>query len=290
MGRMPQQGKDWQGYNSSNNSDGDSDDDEPGSKRQRKSGGGGGGEEDLGDRKEKHKVVEQKRREKTKELLTELQDLLPNTDDSSSSNLTMNTVLQCAIDFLTSRATHGGADDVAADDTTGTNDIDVAYRSGFMMASMGIAYTGVDGTILEVNPAFATMLGYGADQRHKLIGRTLFSLTTPQDIQSTLKAVSRLLSGEIAHSLLIENCYRQDGNAGFFRMEMNCMWKANKAHCFVCFIRPADESAARPAGQPDGAAVMSGMGAGLPGGMMPGAPAGGMRMGMPGGMPGFKPE
>ncbi len=42
---------------------------------------------------------------------------------------------------------------------------------------------GVDGTILEVNPAFASMLGYGTDQRHKLIGRTLFSLTTPQDIQ-----------------------------------------------------------------------------------------------------------
>uniref|UniRef100_A0A7S0W881 BHLH domain-containing protein n=1 Tax=Hemiselmis tepida TaxID=464990 RepID=A0A7S0W881_9CRYP len=276
MGRMPL-GKDYQGgYNSSNNSDAESYDDEPGTnKRQRKS-GGGGGDEDLGDRKEKHKVVEQKRREKTKELLTELQDLLPNTDESTSANLTMNTVLQCAIDFLTSRATHGvTGDDASGDDTSGTNDIDVAYRSGFMMASMGIAYTGVDGTILEVNPAFATMLGFGADQRHKLIGRTLFSLITPQDIQSTLKAVSRLLSGEIAHSLLIKNCYRQDGNAGFFRMEMNCMWKANKAHCFVCFIRPADESASRPAGQLDGA--MAGMG----------GPAVGMGMG--GGMT-FKTE
>ncbi len=59
----------------------------------------------------------------------------------------------------------------------------MAYRSGFMMASMGIAYAGVDGTILEVNPAFASMLGYSADQRHKLIGRTLFSLSTPQDMQ-----------------------------------------------------------------------------------------------------------
>jgi len=101
---------------------------------------------------------------------------------------------------------------------------------------------GVDGTILEANPAFATMLGFGAEQRHKLIGRTLFSLTTPRDIQSTLKAVSKLLSGEIAHSLIIENCYRQDGNPGLFRMEMNCMWKANKAQCFVCFIRPAEAS------------------------------------------------
>jgi hypothetical protein len=78
----------------------------------------------------------------TKDLLSELQNLLPNTDDSSKANLTMNTVLQCAIDFLTSRtAASKGGDDAAANDVAGINEIDVAYRSGFMMTSMGIAYT-----------------------------------------------------------------------------------------------------------------------------------------------------
>mmetsp|Transcript_21908 Transcript_21908/g.51765 ORF Transcript_21908/g.51765 Transcript_21908/m.51765 type:complete len:167 (-) Transcript_21908:1-501(-) len=155
QGMMPQQGG---GYGSSG-SDGESDDDDgqPGQKRQRKSGGG-----DAPDRKEKHKVVEQKRREKTKELLADLQDLLPNTEDSSTSNLTMNTVLQCAIDFLTARQANGAENDNGPDDpssSSGGVDMDVAYRSGFMMASMGIAYAGVDGTILEVNPSFAAMLG-----------------------------------------------------------------------------------------------------------------------------------
>ena len=81
-------------------SEGDSDDDEeqPDTKRARKSGSDGP------DRKEKHKVVEQKRREKTKELLADLQELLPNTDDAGGANLTMNAVLQCAIDFLTQHA------------------------------------------------------------------------------------------------------------------------------------------------------------------------------------------
>lgn len=78
----------------------------------------------------------------TKDLLSELQNLLPNTDDSSKANLTMNTVLQCAIDFLTSRtAASKGGDDTAANDVAGISEIDVAYRSGFMMTSMGIAYT-----------------------------------------------------------------------------------------------------------------------------------------------------
>ena len=76
--------------------------------------------------------------------------------------------------------------------------------------------------------------------------------------QNTLKAVSRLLSGELTHTTLTEHCIRQDGSSGFFSVEMNCLWKNNKvisqqltvwatenitvqAHCIVCFIRPADE-------------------------------------------------
>eukprot|EP00960_Hanusia_phi_P044323 756579-Hanusia_phi.AAC.7 len=242
---------------------------------------------ELPDRKEKHKVVEQKRREKTKELLADLQDLLPNTEDAGATNLTMNTVLQCAIDFLTQRQANGDSKDTVADDSNANNgglDIDVAYRSGFMMASMGIAYAGlfdlpgdsslkscqgVDGTILEVNPAFATMLG--ADQRHKLIGRTLFSLTTPQDMQNTLKAVSRLLSGELTHTTLTEHCLRQDGSAGFFSVEMNCLWKNNKAHCIVCFIRPADEGPQTRQSAPS-MDPMGGYAQGMGGQGMPGMP------------------
>lgn len=59
--------------------------------------------------------------------------------------------------------------------------------------------------------------------------------------QNTLQAVSRLLSGELTHITLSEHCLRQDGTAGYFSVEMNCLWKHNKAHCIVCFIRPAQE-------------------------------------------------
>uniref|UniRef100_A0A7S0E253 BHLH domain-containing protein n=1 Tax=Hanusia phi TaxID=3032 RepID=A0A7S0E253_9CRYP len=274
MARLQAQRQQQQRDQDFGESDGDSDDDDdqPGQKRARKSG-------ELPDRKEKHKVVEQKRREKTKELLADLQDLLPNTEDAGATNLTMNTVLQCAIDFLTQRQANGDSKDTVADDSNANNgglDIDVAYRSGFMMASMGIAYAGVDGTILEVNPAFATMLGYSADQRHKLIGRTLFSLTTPQDMQNTLKAVSRLLSGELTHTTLTEHCLRQDGSAGFFSVEMNCLWKNNKAHCIVCFIRPADEGPqtrqSAPSMDPMGGYAQGMGGQGMPGMPMQGIP------------------
>ncbi|EKX40400.1 hypothetical protein GUITHDRAFT_113430 [Guillardia theta CCMP2712] len=215
-------------------------------------------------RKEKHKVVEQKRREKTKELLADLQDLLPNLDSTNSAALTMNTVLQCAIDFLSKNAsnvqtqssgngTNGGAEGalgVSANDIEQeSNDIDLKLSHG---SSAGVhvrishGFDGhsvcrcADGTIQEVNPAFAAMLGYGADQRYKLIGRTFFSLVSPQDMQNTLKAVSQLLSGELNHIPLTQNCVRQDGTTASFNVEMNCLWKNNKAHCIVCFMRPSE--------------------------------------------------
>eukprot|EP00292_Cryptomonas_paramecium_P009615 CAMPEP_0113692462 /NCGR_PEP_ID=MMETSP0038_2-20120614/19094_1 /TAXON_ID=2898 /ORGANISM="Cryptomonas paramecium" /LENGTH=245 /DNA_ID=CAMNT_0000614369 /DNA_START=210 /DNA_END=943 /DNA_ORIENTATION=+ /assembly_acc=CAM_ASM_000170 len=231
-------GQQHQGYDTS---DEDSDDDdEPGSKRARKS-------EGPSDRKEKHKVVEQKRREKTKELLAELQDLLPSSEEMGASNFTMNTVLQHAIDFLTARA--GRSDEQSLTQqaqTAGGVDVDLTYRAGFMTSSTGIAYAGVDGTILEVNPSFATLLGYPTDQRQKLIGRTIFSLTAPQDMQNMLKAVSRLLSGELNQASWAERFVRADGGHSLFSVQMNCLWKTNKASCIVCFIVPTDEAAAPP--------------------------------------------
>lgn len=98
------------------------------------------------------------------------------------------------------------------------DDVERAYMSGFMMASMGIAYAGADGSIQSVNPAFANMLGYTSDQRYKLVGRTFFSLVAPQDMQNTLKTVAQLLSGELTHIPLTQNCLRQDGTSAAFRL------------------------------------------------------------------------
>jgi hypothetical protein len=73
--------------------------------------------------------------------------------------------------------------------------------------------------------------------------------------QNTLQAVSRLLSGELTHITLNEHCLRQDGTAGYFSVEMNCLWKHNKAHCIVCFIRPAEEGMQGRQGPQGGHAV-----------------------------------
>lgn len=175
---------------SDSDSDGESNEEraQQGGKKRARSPNGSAGDEQH--RKEKHKAVEQKRREKTKELLSTLQDLLPNLDETSSSALTMNTVLQCAIDYLTMNQESingmgvGSASDAAGDSVDasmrvspeefvrqserqseglfltracvrwiylfGVEPQERAYLSGFMTASMGIAYAGADGSIKQV--------------------------------------------------------------------------------------------------------------------------------------------
>lgn len=63
-------------------------------------------------------------------------------------------------------------------------------------------------------------------------GRTFFSLVAPQDMQNTLKAVSHLLSGEMRHVALSQNCLRKDGTSAAFSVII----RAGLAHMRQCNI------------------------------------------------------
>jgi len=172
------------------------------------------------------------------------------------------------------------------------DDVERAYMSGFMLASMGIAYAGADGSIQSVNPAFAGMLGYSSEQRYKLVGRTFFSLVAPQDMQNTLKTVAQLLSGELTHIPLTQNCLRQDGTSATFSVEMNCLWKNNKVRCIVCFMRPADETASShraPESQPSHQPHQQFDGGFSGGASVPGMPSPYGQHHQAGGIPGMPP-
>lgn len=52
-------------------------------------------------------------------------------------------------------------------------------------------------------------------------------------------------------------------------VEMNCLWKNNKAHCIVCFIRPADEGTPQRPSQTAGGQIPDVHQGGFMAGMMP---------------------
>jgi PAS domain S-box-containing protein len=67
------------------------------------------------------------------------------------------------------------------------------FRGVFAAAASGIAVTTTDGSFLQANAAFCSMLGYSEDELRAL---RLASLTHPNDLDQSVKLMDELLSGE----------------------------------------------------------------------------------------------
>lgn len=77
------------------------------------------------------------------------------------------------------------------------------FRGAFEASSIGMAFIGVDGDFLQVNPALCTILGYDEEE---LLGKTFMDITHPDDIEADLTLVRQLLDNEIS-TYQIEKLY-----------------------------------------------------------------------------------
>jgi two-component system cell cycle sensor histidine kinase/response regulator CckA len=68
------------------------------------------------------------------------------------------------------------------------------FRATFEQAAVGIAHAAPDGRFLWMNMRYAEITGYTRDE---LLGRTVASITHPDDQQRDAEGIARLLSGEI---------------------------------------------------------------------------------------------
>jgi two-component system cell cycle sensor histidine kinase/response regulator CckA len=71
---------------------------------------------------------------------------------------------------------------------------DRRYRALFKAATVGIALTDYRGALLEVNEAFAAMLGYTPDE---LVGRHILDLSHPEEQERELELVQAVLAGSM---------------------------------------------------------------------------------------------
>src|SRR5581483_1831348 len=74
---------------------------------------------------------------------------------------------------------------------------------------IGMAFVGTDGTYMEVNPAFARMLGH---EREALIGRHLADVTHPEDVPESLAAHRELAEGRLPEFVGEKRYVRADGS------------------------------------------------------------------------------
>lgn len=70
------------------------------------------------------------------------------------------------------------------------------FRAAFGSAAIGMSLTATDGRYLQVNPRMCEITGYSEEE---LIGTDFRSITHPDDLESDLDGLRRLLSGEIRY-------------------------------------------------------------------------------------------
>lgn len=152
-------------------------------------------------RNERHKLVERQRREKTKQLLKEIQAVIPGVSDSKQTP-NINAVLEETLEYLQSEnqaKRQKECKEVLAmkvrdvvdlkkkssmvspfDDTSCRR-----YLYAFDYAPMGLVISSIDGRVLGANKSFLRWFRF----ENGMDGSTIFSLTSPPHLAQTLKVL-----------------------------------------------------------------------------------------------------
>ncbi|MCC7573241.1 MAG: PAS domain S-box protein [Candidatus Methanofastidiosum sp.] len=82
------------------------------------------------------------------------------------------------------------------------------FKSIFDNAAVGIVLLSRDFRFIEINDAFAKMLGY---EKKKLMGKSILDLTCPEDLEITLEKLNQLAKGKISRYHLEKRYKKKDG-------------------------------------------------------------------------------
>ncbi|KAJ1487479.1 hypothetical protein T484DRAFT_1941391 [Baffinella frigidus] len=209
------------------------------------------------DVRSKHKLVEQNRRQLTKDLVSDLQELVL-TDAAPAAGI--NQVLEGTLAYLKAKNRHDDQDmdTEAGGDMPQANARDhdgalqlrptelklggricrgltgIKYAAAFDSAPFGIVVARIDGTVVRANALFESLFRFSPGTA---TGQTMFSLTAPSDLSKTMQAVSSLLHG-LDKVQLTKQCVKADGEIVAINTQMQCLWKNNQATHFLCYLRP----------------------------------------------------
>jgi PAS domain S-box-containing protein len=113
------------------------------------------------------------------------------------------------------------------------------FQNAFENASAGMCLTGIDGSFLMVNPAFAATLGYAPEE---MLGKNFQVLTYPDDIKIGGEALRAMLAGE-SHTTRIQKRYvHKDGHPVWAELNITLLRDENgKPEHFVSFIQDISE-------------------------------------------------
>jgi PAS domain S-box-containing protein len=113
--------------------------------------------------------------------------------------------------------------------------VEELLRNTVEHAPVGIAFANRDGSYRHCNRSFCAMLGYTAAQ---LRGRSITSLTVPEDRQAGAAELERLWRKDIPHIDVEKRYYRKDGSALWVRVTTSLVSDGSgEPQCSVEFLR-----------------------------------------------------
>jgi PAS domain S-box-containing protein len=113
--------------------------------------------------------------------------------------------------------------------------VETLFRNTVEHAPIGIAYANRDGTYRHCNRAFCAMLGFS---HAELDGRSIATLTVPEDLESATLGLERLWRGEIPHLDVERRYLRRDGGALWVRVTTSLVRGGGpEPECSVEFLR-----------------------------------------------------
>ena len=104
------------------------------------------------------------------------------------------------------------------------SDTDARFRAIFKNAAVGIARVALDGRFLEVNERLCEILGYTSDE---LLTKTFGDITHPEDLETDLRGMKRMLAGEVATYLREKRYRRTDGSVVWANLTVSLAQKAD---------------------------------------------------------------
>ncbi len=94
------------------------------------------------------------------------------------------------------------------------------FRTTFEHAAIGIAHVALDGRWLRVNPKLCEIVGY---TREELLARTFQEITYPEDLETDLELLRRLLADEIPTYTLEKRYLHQQGHLIWINLTVTLM-------------------------------------------------------------------
>lgn len=114
------------------------------------------------------------------------------------------------------------------------------FRSAMQHSSIGMALVSLQGKWLKVNPALCAILGYSANELEAV---DFQSITHPDDLESDLAQVRRVLAGEINTYQIEKRYFHQDGHALWALLSVSLVRDASGRPLY--FIAQIQDIAAR---------------------------------------------